>query len=49
LELNLIKKKIIIRKNRKQIPFKINVTMFKAPFSFKGRIRRTEFGITYII
>ena len=23
--------------------------MFKAPFSFEGRIRRTEFGITYII
>jgi len=23
--------------------------MFKAPFSFKGRIRRTEFGISYII
>ena len=23
--------------------------MFKNPFSFKGRIRRTEFGITYII
>lgn len=23
--------------------------MFKNPFSFKGRIRRTEFGISYII
>ena len=23
--------------------------MFKAAFSFKGRIRRTEFGLTYII
>ena len=23
--------------------------MFKAPFSFNGRIRRTEFGISYII
>jgi uncharacterized membrane protein YhaH (DUF805 family) len=23
--------------------------MFKAPFSFDGRIRRTEFGLTYII
>lgn len=23
--------------------------MFKAPFSFKGRIRRTEYGISYLI
>lgn len=23
--------------------------MFKAPFSFEGRIRRTEFGLSYII
>ena len=23
--------------------------MFKSPFSFKGRIRRTEFGLSYII
>ena len=23
--------------------------MFKNPFSFNGRIRRTEFGITFII
>jgi len=23
--------------------------MFKAPFSFNGRIRRTEYGITYLI
>ena len=23
--------------------------MFKAPFSFNGRIRRTEFGLTYIV
>jgi len=23
--------------------------LFRAPFSFKGRIRRTEFGISYII
>ena len=23
--------------------------MFKNPFSFKGRIRRTEFGITFLI
>jgi uncharacterized membrane protein YhaH (DUF805 family) len=23
--------------------------MFKAPFSFDGRIRRTEYGITYLI
>lgn len=23
--------------------------MFKKPFSFEGRIRRTEFGLTYII
>lgn len=23
--------------------------MFKAPFSFEGRIRRTEYGISYII
>lgn len=23
--------------------------MFKAPFSFDGRIRRTEFGISFII
>tara|TARA_R110002049_G_scaffold309272_1_gene519818 strand:+ start:16831 stop:17199 length:369 start_codon:yes stop_codon:yes gene_type:complete len=23
--------------------------MFKNPFSFKGRIRRTEYGITYLI
>ena len=23
--------------------------MFKAPFSFKGRIRRTEFGLSYIM
>ncbi len=23
--------------------------MFKTPFSFEGRIRRTEFGLTYII
>ena len=23
--------------------------MFKAPFSFEGRIRRTEFGLSYVI
>jgi uncharacterized membrane protein YhaH (DUF805 family) len=23
--------------------------MFKKPFSFKGRIRRTEYGISFII
>ncbi|MDN3655399.1 DUF805 domain-containing protein [Ferruginibacter paludis] len=23
--------------------------MFKAPFSFEGRIRRTEYGLTYLI
>jgi len=25
------------------------MNLFRAPFSFKGRIRRTEFGISYII
>ncbi|REC52086.1 DUF805 domain-containing protein [Candidatus Chryseobacterium massiliae] len=24
-------------------------TMFKAPFSFEGRIRRTEYGLSYLI
>ena len=26
-----------------------NLNMFKTPFSFEGRIRRTEFGLSYII
>jgi uncharacterized membrane protein YhaH (DUF805 family) len=26
-----------------------NLNMFKTPFSFEGRIRRTEYGLTYII
>ncbi len=39
----------VVETGRKEISSNIPNKMFQQPFSFDGRIRRSEFGISYII